>query len=120
MSDLTPEEEAAFWGEVPEEATWGEDEEAGLSPHQELVARVAALEDTMTRLLSALTPEPVRDMSRITPKAEKNLARGATFGAGTPVCQKCKGPKEPSRINSYKCKSCDSTPRDTSRKGPKE
>jgi hypothetical protein len=111
MSDLTPEEEAAFW----------EEEEAGLSPHQELVARVAALEATMKRLLSALTPEPVRETPcTITAKAAANLARGATWGAGTDVCVRCKGPKAPSRVNSYKCKSCDSTPRDTSRKGPKE
>lgn len=46
-------------------------------------------------------------MPDLTPAAQKNLARGATAGAGTMVCTKCRSPKEEARLNSGMCKACD-------------
>lgn len=46
-------------------------------------------------------------MPDLTPAARKNLARGATTGAGTSRCSKCGNPKEEARLNSGRCKSCD-------------
>lgn len=42
----------------------------------------------------------------LTERSKARLAAGATEGAGTDTCTKCAGAKEPRRINSDKCREC--------------
>ena len=42
----------------------------------------------------------------LTDQARANLASGATDGPGTDTCRGCGGPKEPSRLNSARCRAC--------------
>ena len=48
----------------------------------------------------------------LTPSARRNIAGGATVGAGTEVCARCKGPKEKTRMNSSNCRGCEGVNRD--------
>lgn len=45
-------------------------------------------------------------MRDLTDQARANLASGATTGPGTDTCAGCEGPKEPSRLNSARCRAC--------------
>jgi hypothetical protein len=80
--------------------------------------RVALLEDAEP--VDVAPAQPYVIVREMTNRARENLRKGATFGAGTDVCATCKGEKEPKRINCYRCKTCDTAGRDTSRKGPKQ
>lgn len=42
-------------------------------------------------------------------RARDNLEAGGEDGAGTAVCRKCHGDKEPSRLNSDRCRTCGKT-----------
>lgn len=45
-------------------------------------------------------------MTQMTPRAAARAAAGETSGAGTGVCLRCGGEKEPRRINSDRCAMC--------------
>lgn len=45
-------------------------------------------------------------MPELTDAARAHLATGATTGPGTPLCAGCEGPKEPTRLNSSRCRAC--------------
>lgn len=45
-------------------------------------------------------------MPELTDKSRANLAAGYVSGAGTDVCRECRGTKEPTRLNSYSCRTC--------------
>jgi hypothetical protein len=45
-------------------------------------------------------------MTDLTEQARANLESGATDGPGTDVCRGCGGPKEPTRLNSSRCRTC--------------
>lgn len=45
-------------------------------------------------------------MPELTKRAKARLAAGAVDGAGTFNCIKCKGTKEPNRVNSDRCAAC--------------
>lgn len=42
----------------------------------------------------------------LTDQARANVAAGATSGPGTDTCAGCDGPKEPTRLNSARCRAC--------------
>lgn len=42
----------------------------------------------------------------LTEQALRNVESGATDGPGTTVCRGCGGPKEPTRLNSARCREC--------------
>ncbi len=46
--------------------------------------------------------------TELTDQARAHVAAGNTDGPGTQVCAACTGPKEPTRLNSARCRACGS------------
>lgn len=79
---------------------------------RDLRNRVVALEQQEVAQVERLSDQsdsevaPV-DRRTMTDTARRRVEKGATNGAGTDTCAKCKRSKEPSRFNSNRCGPCE-------------